>query len=648
MGYNAIAKMREINKEKYGIPFPCEPQDLRKKKNISNLERECLNFLKEACEDLRFDEQKGDLLDRSGKSIREKQIPYNMEKDIDRICLENAIHRFMISGTAKDAFDVYFCYIEMFVGKYGASRKMVEMLADFENNASVLLMKHRDHYSHSVYVFLIGLALFQKNKYIKEAYCTYYGLSDEKAAAHHYLKYWGLSALFHDIGYPFEIPFEQVKSYFGNTINKVPFVAYKGLEEYIQLSASEIGTFEKMLGKKLQKGNLNEIIAMVIADKLEAVYGENAQWLREEVLDKKPGEPDAFNGFMDHAYFSGIILLRQLMQVLGTENITRCDLDVVVAIVLHNSMYKFSVTNIKDEAVNKPFAIELLPLAYILMLCDELQCWDRTSYGQNSRRELHAMWCDLELDEENIKANYYYDINLEYKKEYAKGTYRKMTGEKCAFVEDIEKIIKINQENSPKFRISTSFIKNNRLTQKYVSDSNFIHLYNFAVALNGRYSYGSEHTVEVEQLEKDFESLSLEYKLSNILQAKAFAGYLDKIGCFYTDRPVEYELLEAFTNKQMDIIGPMEHTRWMDEKKSMGWTYGDAYLDKDRLIRCGVLEENVKAASKEVRELTRTHCLMIDDYDELELAEQNKDTEPMNCMLKLIEEYDGLRIYRMF
>jgi len=48
-----------------------------------------------------------------------------------------------------------------------------------------------------------------------------------------------------------------------------------------------------------------------------------------------------------------------------------------------------------------------------------------------------------------------------------------------------------------------------------------------------------------------------------------------------------------------------------------------------------------------VRELTRTHALMIEDYDELDEAEQNKDTAPMDCMLKLIEKYDGLRIYRV-
>ena len=65
----------------------------------------------------------------------------------------------------------------------------------------------------------------------------------------------------------------------------------------------------------------------------------------------------------------------------------------------------------------------------------------------------------------------------------------------------------------------------------------------------------------------------------------------------------------------------------------MGWRYGTDYLDCPDPGRA--------------RELTRTHSLMIDDYYGLHTEEQAKDTEPMNCMLRLIEQYDGLRIYRM-
>ena len=96
---------------------------------------------------------------------------------------------------------------------------------------------------------------------------------------------------------------------------------------------------------------------------------------------------------------------------------------------------------------------------------------------------------------------------------------------------------------------------------------------------------------------------------------------------------MDYEKRERFSETNMDLIGPMEHDRWLAEKHSMGWEYGTAYLDKPE--------------PKQLREQARTHCLMIDDYNELRKEAQDKDTEPMNWMLRLIEEYDGLRIYRV-
>lgn len=647
MGYTAICRMREMNREKYGIDYPREPKDLRKKKNISSIERECLNFLYDACEELRFDEEKSDLTDTMGKSVKLGQIPYNMEMDIDRICLVNAIHRFMQSGVAQDAFDVYFCYLEMFIGNYGKSKKMIEMLAEFEFNASSLLMKHRDHYSHSVYVFVLGMAIYQKNSRVREAYRDYYHISDEKKAAHHYLKYWGLASLFHDIGYPFELPFEQVKSYFGDTIEGVPFVAYKGIQEYIRLTDEETKNLESILGTTLETKSLNEVLADNIAQKLEGVYGESAYVLQTQVLDKKPGEPDHFSGFMDHAYFSAILLLRQLMDVMGASQLTMADIDAITAIALHNSMYKFSITNVKNPEINKPFDIRLHPLAYVLMLCDELQCWDRISYGQNSRQELHAMWCDLEFEGDRIHAKYYFDKQQEYKKETAKGSYRKMTDNRVTFLRDIEDIVRINQQDTLQLDLDTAFIKNNRIAKTYLSNSSFLHLYNFAVALNGRYSYGDDYQNKQQELEDDFEKLSLEYKMSNVLQAKAFSKYLNEIGCFYTDKPVAYELLENFSEANMDVIGPLEHERWVKEKKSMGWCYDVSYTDQEMLSSKGIAREDLRAFSKNLREQTRTHILMIEDYDELDKEEQDKDTAPMNCMLRLIEQYDGLRIYRI-
>lgn len=631
MSYTAWNVMRTRNVSLHGIDAPLQPPDPREAPGLNGLEAACLDFIRDWCEELRFEESRRAMDDTDGRGASAGQVPLNMERDTDRLCLESALYRFLQSGATQDAFDVYFCYLEMFVGSYVRSNKMIELLAEFESNASALLMKHRDHYSHSVYVFALGLAVYRNSPMFRTAYRQFYRLAGERPAAHHFLQNWGLAALFHDIGYPFELPFEQIKSYFGGADGTVPFVSYRGVSNYVAADDVQQARLAALLGQPLTGGTLHDALAARVAQLLEERYGFTAERLKSQVLDQTASRPDKFNYFMDHAYFSAVLLLRKLMEVKGPERLTLAELDAITAILLHNSIFKFEI---RVGDYKKPLEMERHPIAWLLMLCDELQCWDRTSYGQNSRRELHPMWCELEFGADRIRALYQYDRRQEGKRDHAKGTYPKMQGERPAFVTDIEKITALNRPGSLTLEISTCFAENRRVSRTYLSDSSFLHLYNFAVALNGRYQYGAfRDEIPDEQLERDFDGLSLEYKLSNILQAKAFARYLDAIGCFYTDRPVAYEKLERFREEHMAVIGPMEHDRWVEEKRSMGWRYGADYLDRPDPRR--------------VRELTRTHDLIIDSYSSLNEAEQAKDTEPMNCMLRLIEQFDGLRIYRM-
>ena len=130
---------------------------------------------------------------------------------------------------------------------------------------------------------------------------------------------------------------------------------------------------------------------------------------------------------------------------------------------------------------------------------------------------------------------------------------------------------------------------------------------------------------------------------TNINQAKAFAGYMDEIGCFYTDKNVDFELVEGFSQEELLKIGLMEHQRWLQEHYDMGWRYGmPKREDRDRLrehkdmipgfdpLRSAVPGERAK-----------------ENYHRLEKAEQDKDTEPMECMLAMLKMFDGLRIYRL-
>ncbi len=706
MAYTAFRRMRDINEERFGKEMgPFEPALYVNRRSPNGLKSAALRFLHNSCEGLRFDaategEFSGDKC--TGRSFSAGQIPYNMQMDIDRLCLERELENFIDSGSAPDAYSVYYCFLEMFIGRYGASHSMIELLSEFEYNASSLLMKHRDHYSHSVYVFALGLAIYETNEKYRNAFRRFYKdqigfAKDEseksKAArtACFFLEYWGLAALFHDIGYPFEIPFEQVMSYFEVDRKKRGkgrlYLAYRDVEALTALSEEARARFREIYERDFEQ--VDELLAADITAKLGGTYGFDEEYMLGK-LRSKPVEPQNNGYFMDHAYFSSARLCKELFDTIGrtsgTGSITAAHVDVLSAIMLHNSLFKFAVAFYKDPDRKPPLRASLHPLAYMLMICDELQCWDRTAYGRNSRTELHPMAADFDFSDGGIKAVYYYDAEESEKiddfrmryDEWAKTkkklgaeaageaprlkAYSDMNEKEKIFVSEIKHIV---DTSKVPFDAEPAVSNANRKRKKiYLSDSNFLHLYDFAVSLNGRYNHnGKEASVKTEQLEKEFDEMSLEYKMSNLDQARCFSKYLQIIECFYTDKPVDFDMVTRFSQEELDTIAPLEHERWVREHIRMGWRFGDEYAKLERAelgdpasygLDPDISEKQFRAA---LREQTRRHMLTMDGhptteeikehYDKLDPNDQGKDWKPMKSMLKLIRKYDGLRIYRL-
>ncbi len=692
--YTAFDNMQKYNNEQLGEIIknvtlgPFQPKFYKKANNEMDLESAAIQFIHTRCVGLRFDPKKEDEYGKrdnyTGKSGKqENSIPYNMQMDIDRLTFEKALERFIESGTKDDAFDVYFCYLEMFVGSYGKCNRMIELLSEFENNGSSLLMKHRDHYSHSVYVFALGLAIYETNAYFRKAYNDYYNkaLVEGQTIDHHFLQYWGLTALFHDIGYPFELPFEQVESYFEERGSKEdrsrverrvwPFIAYKNIDNYIAFSEIEAQQQGTSIYNKLSKlynseeGFSEEIDSTekLFAFELERKLGTEYDVSYADVLKKlhsKPADPEKNGHFMDHAYFSATVLFRELNENVDQgEGFNQSTIDALTAILLHNSLFKFGITNYKK--ILHPFKKELHPLAYMLMLCDEIQCWDRTSYGRNSRTQCHPANARFSFRNNGIQVTYIYDENdadkiKEYKDEYRKALekgvseddlpemkafstmvdyQREIDGEyiKNTFLSDIEKIVAINQENELSLDVCVDLEAIDYTRKKvFLSESSFIHLYYFAVALNAQYE---EATQPVEVYRQDFDELSLEYKLSNILQAKEFASHLNQIGCFYTDRAVNFELKKFFDVDELVTMGIREHARWDAEKIMMAWEKADSETTK------------LFAEKKVIREQLRMHNLIDTAFESLPKEEQLKDQRPLNTMMEKLREFDGIRIYKL-
>ena len=222
--------------------------------------------------------------------------------------------------------------------------------------------------------------------------------------------------------------------------------------------------------------------------------------------------------------------------------------------------------------------MDMHPLAWLLLLCDELQCWDRTAYGRNSRKELHPMAVEFDFSENRLFARYLYDEKeqdkidtylwdyVAWKQNGKRGirpklkAYSEMANEEKSFVRNIEQLV--DTAGIPITVVCDTAPVNRGIKHIYLSNSSFLHIHDFAVALNARYApTGDEDDVERSIMEKDFSLLSLEYKLANINQVKSFSRYLNEIHCFYTDRQVDFDMLEEFTPEQIQRIAPRECIR---------------------------------------------------------------------------------------
>ena len=669
MGYNALLKMREKNAAEYGIAdsvfIPPLPETRRA------YGREALRFLRENCEDLKFDPSRADLADSDGRSAAPGQIPFNMERDIDRLCLETAVGRFLASGAREDAFDIYYCFCEIF-RPFGSGHDrqdlLLELLGEHESNAGSLLMKHRDHYSHSVYVFLIGLAMYRNLPALRAAFNARCGLPDGPAAACRFLEIWGVAALFHDVGYPFEIAHQQMKTYVctldpaGNGEDDfAPYVSFRGMERF---AATRLG-------------DLNDFFARAVSERLGAYLGRVGAdrraletWLAAELRDRAVhADADAKDYlYLDHAYFSGLILAKSFIARnggIGDFGAVPAEItDAFCAVILHNSLFKFTIRGFLGTGEPLRLA-DGQPLAYLLMLCDELQCWDRASYGQNSRGGIFASDFDLAFCGGTMRWHYYYDETYADKVRAAKSYrdmqpdgYRKRSGAvrngRCKFVDDIDEIVSL-ADLAPDFQpdvgapdpshiVETHIEEKKKRTGLYLSEGSYLNLCDFAMVLHGSRT-GAKTDAE---RQRSFEEQSLEYRLSGIARIKGLASHLENVGCFYTDRAVDYAPVTDFDKLtqepghegDIEKIAVSEHARWCAEKLGMGWRFGEAH------VNAVTLPDGRRKNDAVMRERTRLHHDLV-PYGALDEEEQRKDIEPLKHLLGLFRDFDGLTIYRI-
>jgi hypothetical protein len=127
MAYTALEKMRRVNRKRFGQDLgPFQPPMYVNRRKKNDLKSAALRFIRTRCEGLHFDPLKEAEEKKTGKylgtSLKKNQIPFNMERDLDRLCLEKSLETFIDSGTDVDAYLVYYCFLDIFLGEYGKSK----------------------------------------------------------------------------------------------------------------------------------------------------------------------------------------------------------------------------------------------------------------------------------------------------------------------------------------------------------------------------------------------------------------------------------------------------------------------------------------------------------------------------------------------
>lgn len=529
--------------------------------------------------------------------------------------LAEAVYDFLSDQTKEKAYVVYSMFFDIYRIKETSGRSFVDlldMLKEYEENASVLSDGQRDHYVHSVNVFILGLCIYSRNNMVRQAMESDFRRPGYKARfqemAEEFLFIWGLAALFHDIGYPIEIINNQVNQFIRYVATEDckqigPYISYKDFGRLDGFGAERSGEDSGYVNKPTR------LLADCISMRL-GLPTDDVRHTLNSFLDRMQK-----NDFVDHGFYSAIIVLRWYGELLAddpdtTEVFNNQIVGASTAIFLHNA-YR-NVFQKKPYNCG-PLEIERFPTAYLLILCDEAQEWNRQAYGTKARTQLAVDDSYVDISDRSIVFRYVTSKGL-LNEQYVLGKEQLFSK-----LLDIGRVF----DNGLTVHATTTsdgligMLKKSTVLPRLLAEN----IEQLARQIHLDYCRTQMERQPGKALEyPSWEQLPDSLKYSNVRQAQTIVDKLRIIGCYVgrAGEHPEYNLSE----EELELLAKYEHELWVEERIKNGWSYG------------------------EVKDAERKTSPYLVPYEELSEGIKELDRDTIRNIPKLMQ-FVGLSVYRL-
>ena len=527
----------------------------------------------------------------------ELQIACDDESSMKKGALEQSIMSFMADETKDTAFDVYRIFFGtyriMLEGSKNPFLDLLDVLSAYEERAATLIEKQRDHYIHSVNVFILGISIYAQNTRFRDIfkktvlneakYPENYKTNNEE-----FFFRWGLAALFHDVGYPVEIIGRQIESFLKFATNadhddkKGDIKAHLEFENFRRLNSIAEVVPKKDFIKNFYEQNESSVYIDLLqpidllAQKIHITLGIPIEDIKNK-LDTFTADMAAY-GFIDHGFYSAIIVLKwygYLIQITGGNSMRfyNAIVDSACAILLHN--YYRNV--IQKQFGLGPLDAEKYPIAYLLMFCDEMQEWNRAGYGMVEKFRTHAASANIMINDNCFEIKYL----------AARGIFKQQ------FIDDktdlFNSLLNIETVFSDGLNIKCDTLeeifvaaKSDKMVPRPVLESMEL----LAREIHNDYIANQKRLGAQIYVAEDFDELEPSSRYSNLRQAMNVDKKLRKLGYAMAPEDFEEQAVEMLPDEIIEQYAIFEHEDWVNGKLHFGWKYAPVRNDAERLHDC--------------------------------------------------------------